>query len=187
MIPILERDKKFKEAIGEFIIAFSELEYGLAVIGSFAELDLLTKEENLLNHIGFPFEKKTKHITTFISKYIPELSPIWTKLNIEIGQINRDRRFIAHGIQQYFLPNESITTHIKEKNKIVKRTLTLSEIEGLTNKLHHLNTGENGINGEFHTLFLKHRFDKWNELVNEKFRILYSVNNEVLTQWAGKK
>ena len=111
MIPILERDKKFKEAIGEFIIAFSELEYGLAVIGSFAELDLLTKEENLLNHIGFPFEKKTKHITTFISKYIPELSPIWTKLNIEIGQINRDRRFIAHGIQQYFLPNESITNN----------------------------------------------------------------------------
>jgi hypothetical protein len=43
MNPRLIEDKKFKEAIGAFIITFSELEYSLADLGSMTEFDLRKK------------------------------------------------------------------------------------------------------------------------------------------------
>lgn len=39
MNDILENDRKFKEAIGAFIIAFSELEFGLAILCTLTEFD----------------------------------------------------------------------------------------------------------------------------------------------------
>ena len=64
---------------------------------------------------------------------------------------------------------------------------TLEEIKCFTNRLYHLNTGENGINGEFHTLFTKTRIDKWNDLVNDDNKIIYRVNNKVISKWIGKE
>ena len=43
MTDIFENDKKFKEAIGAFIIAFSELEYGLAFLN---DIDRAAAEDN---------------------------------------------------------------------------------------------------------------------------------------------
>jgi len=183
---IIEQDRNFKAAIGAFIIAFSELEYGLAHLGVMSEFDIRKKDDYLLKHIGYPFERKVKNLTGFIEENMNELKPIWDNLKVEIGQLNRERRFIAHGFNQYFLPKESITTYIKEGKTLKSKDLNIKTIKELTNRLHHLNTGENGINGNFHTLFIKTRINKWNELVNEDNKIVYRVNSKIESDWKGK-
>jgi len=63
--------------------------------------------------------------------------------------------------------------------------MDIKTINDLTNRLRHLMTGENGINGEFHILFTKMRINKWNELVNDNNKITYRVNNKIETVWKG--
>ena len=186
MSTIFEKDKKFKEAIGAFIIAFSMLEYGLAHLGTLTELDPRKRNHYLIKYIGNRFERKVKILTEFIDENLTELKPIWHELKDKIGQLNRERRFIVHGFNQNFLPNESITTHIKEGKKLSNKNLTIDYINELTNRLHDLNTGKNGINGEFHVLFTKTRINKWNELVNDDNKIVYRVNSRIESDWKGK-
>lgn len=186
MTDILKNDKEFKQAIGAFIITFSELEFGLVFLCSMTEFDVRKKDEYVTKYLGFTFERKMQHLTDFISENLNELTPIWEKLKNEIGQLNKERRFLVHGFMTYYLPHETITTHVKENGKVTTKKQTLEEIKGFTNRLHHLNTGENGINGEFYTLFTKTRIDKWNDLVNDDNKIIYRVNNEVISKWTGK-
>jgi hypothetical protein len=183
---IFKNDKEFKQAIGAFIIAFSELEYGLVFLCSMTEFDVRKKDEYVVKYLGYTFDRKMQILTEFIEQNLTELKPIWEKLKIEIGQLNRERRFLVHGFMTYFLPNETITTHVKENGKVRTKKLTLNEIKGFTNRLHHLNTGENGINGEFHTLFSKSRINKWNDLVNDNNKIIYRINNKIISEWKGK-
>ena len=81
-----------------------------------------------------------------------------------IGSFIRERRFLAHGFVTYCLPKETITTYVKETGRVIKKNQTLADIKGYTNRLHHLNTGDNGINGEFNILFTKTRINKRNIL-----------------------
>lgn len=187
MSDLLKSDNEFKQAIGAFIIAFSELEFGLVFLCSMTEFDIRKKDEYIIKYLGFPFEKKMQHLTNFISENLNELTPIWEILNTEIGKLNRERRFLVHGFMTYYLPHETIVTHTKENGKVTTKRQTLEEIKGLTNRLSHLNTGVNGINGEFHTLFTKTRIDKWNDLVNEDNKIIYRVDNKIISKWAGKE
>lgn len=187
MIDVFKNDKDFKEAIGSFVIAFSELEFGLVFLCSMTEFDIRKKEEYITKYLGFAFEKKVKHLTEFINEQMIELKPIWNILNSEIGQLNRERRFLVHGFMGYSLPHETITTHIKENGVLTQKRHTLKEIKDLTNKIQQLKTGENGINGEFHILFTKTRINKWNNLVNDDNKIIYRVNSEIVSDWKGKE
>lgn len=187
MIDIFENDKKFKEAIGAFIIAFSELEYGLAFLGVLTEFDLRKRDENLLTHIGYSFENKKKNITNYIETYLPELKPTWDIQKKKIEELNRERRFIAHGFSSYSLPRESITAFVKEGKQLSSRKFDLETIKRLTNEIRHLNTGKNGINGEFHVEFSRQRINQWNALVNAENKIVYRVNSEIISNWKGKE
>jgi hypothetical protein len=187
MADIFENDKKFKEAIGAFIIAFSELEYGLAFLSVLTEFDLRKRDEFLLNHIGLSFENKVRKISDYIDNHLQNLKPIWDIQKNDIGQLNRERRFIAHGFVSHSLPHESISTYVKEKKILSNHKFDVETIKKLTNKLHHLDTGENGINGEFRIDFTKQRIDQWNKLVNDENKIVYKVNSEILSDWKGKK
>lgn len=184
----LTEDKEFKEAIGAFIIAFSELEYGLADLCSMTEFDLRKKSEYFIKHVGFPFERKVSNLTEFIEENLPDLKPVWDELKIEIGQINYERRFIAHGFIQYFLPFESSTssTFVRKGKELVERKHDSKSIKALTDRIYHLNTGKSGINGAFHTLFTKTRVNHWNSIVNDDTKIVYKVNNEIISDWKGK-
>lgn len=187
MTDIWKNDKNFKEAIGSFIIAFSELEFGLVFLCAMTEFDLRQKDKYITKYLGFAFEKKVEHLSTFIEEHLTEIKPTWDILKSEIGQLNRERRFLVHGFMSYSLPHETITTHVKESGKVITENKTLEEIKNFTNRLHHLNTGENGINGEFYTLFTKTRINKWNELVNDDNKIIYKVNNIVISDWHGNE
>ncbi len=180
-----ESDRQFKIAIGAFIIAFSELEFGLAFLCSMTEFDIRQKDKYLTKYLSFPFEKKIKHLSNFIDEHLTEVKSIWNKLKIEIGQLNRERRFLVHGFMTYSLPDENITTYIKEKGEIVEKKQTIAEIYKYTNKLHDINTGKNGINGSFHILFTKLIVNKWNNLVNDDNKVIYKVNNEIISEWKG--
>jgi hypothetical protein len=183
---IIKNDKDFKEAIGAFIIAFSELEFGLVDLCSMTDFDLRQKDKYFIKYLGYPFEQKIRHLSEFISDYLPELKAIWNNIKIEIGVLNRERRFLAHGFSQYYLPNETITASIKEKGKITTEEKTIRDIKDFTNRIHQVNTGENGINGEFHTLFTKNRINKWNDIVNDDSKIIYKVNDKIISNWKGE-
>lgn len=186
MADIFEKDREFKEAIGAFIIAFSELEYGLVFLCERTEFDLRKKQETKMKYLGFTFEQKVKHISNFTEEYLKELKPIWDKLKVEIGLLNRERRFLVHGFMQYFLPKETITTYIKESGELKIKKQTVKEIKSYTNRLHHLISGKNGVNGEFHTLFTLTRINNWNLMVNDDNKITYSVNSKIISDWKGK-
>lgn len=181
----MTKDKEFKEAIGAFIIAFSQLEYGLVFLCTMTEFDIRFRDNYKTKYLGFSFDQKVKHLTNFIDEQLNEIKPIWDKLKHEIGQLNRERRFFAHGFMTYYIPNEHIITSIRENGNIVEKEQTLDEINGYTNRLHLLNTGDNGINGEFHTLFTKNRIDKWNRLVNDNNKVIYKVNDKIISDWKG--
>jgi hypothetical protein len=55
---IIKNDKDFKEAIGAFIIAFSELEFGLVDLCSMTDFDLRQKDKYFIKYLGYPFEQK---------------------------------------------------------------------------------------------------------------------------------
>lgn len=184
---LFAEDKEFKAAIGAFIIAFSELEHGLSILCTMTEFDLRNRDKYIAKYLGLSFDKKRDTLKKFINEYLPELSETWATINTEIGKINRERRFIAHGFIAYYLPNENISTFIKENGGIVEKKQSIDEIYNLASRLYEVNTGRNGIIGEFHTLFTKSRINMWNKMVNEDYKIKYEVNGEIISEWKGKE
>lgn len=157
----LIQDRKFKEALGAFVIAFSELESGLVFLCLLTEDDLKNKDKQLVKYLGLPFHKKVEVISEYIKESLKELEPVWSELKVEIGQLNRERRFLVHGFTTYYLPKETIKTYVPEKGKVVAKSYTLEELKKLTDRIHHLNTDkENGLKGDFNTLFTKLRVNK---------------------------
>src|SRR5450432_3529223 len=126
------------------------------------------------------------HLTEFISEYLKELYSIWVKIKAEDEQINTERRFLVNGFVMYTIPREKITTHVKVGSRVLAREHTVKDIIKLIQRLQHLNTGEKGIRGEFQTLFISLRFNKWNLLVNDEFKIVYENIGITLTDWKGK-
>lgn len=187
MTNIFENDREFKEGIGAFIIALSELEFGLVFLCALTEFDIRMKDNYIMKYLGFPFEKKVQHLTEFIEQNLNEVKSTWDDLKLEIGQLNRERRFIIHGFMSYSLPHETITTQVKEKGKIATKQQSLENIRKFTKRLYDLNSGKNGINGEFNTVFTKSRIDQWNSLVNDENKIIYEVNGVVISDYKGVK
>jgi hypothetical protein len=182
---VFKNDRLFKEAIGAFIIASSEMEFAITSLCSILGEDPRFHQKQLLDIFGKSLEYKRELVGEFIKTNLPDLNNEWISINTEIGRINSDRRHLAHGFTQYFLPHEHIETYVKKKGKIEKKRFTISDIKSLTNKIHHINTGENGINGVFHTKLFVARINLWNKKVEPSMRMVYNVNNAILTDWKG--
>lgn len=146
--PLQKKDQLFKEAVGEFVINFSELESGIA------DLCWLFKPaefENKLEVLTMDLSKKRKVLTKLITQLSnQEIEKIWSKLNSKIGELNEYRRHVIHGIYSYYIPNDKIKSEIPLKNKSMSNQFTISKINQLSMKLMDLNTGKNGLNGEFY-------------------------------------
>lgn len=97
---LYERHKDLKESIGSFILAFSQMEFGLGILCTFAEFDLPRREEHLADYLGMTLENKKRKISEYLNKYEPELNQPWKELKAEIDFLSARRRFVAHGIQQ---------------------------------------------------------------------------------------
>lgn len=184
---LTKNDKLFKESIGAFIIASSEMEFAITSLCSILGEDPRFHQQQFIDIFGMTLTDKRELVGKFIKTHLPELKKEWININVEIGQINSDRRRLVHGFTQYFLPQEYIETFVKNKKsgKVEKKHFTVEDIKLLTNKIQHINTGKNGIFGEFHTKLFVARINLWNCKVESKMRMIYSVRNEILTDWKG--
>ena len=183
---LYKNDKLFKEALGAFIIASSEMEFAITSLCSILGEDPRSHQKQLLDIFGKPLEDKRKLVGEFIKTNLPELNEEWININMEIGRVNADRRHLAHGFTQYFLPQEYIETYVKKKKgKVEKKRFNVTDIKALTEKIHHINTGDNGINGVFQTKLFVSRINLWNNQVEPKMRMVYKVNNIIQTDWKG--
>jgi hypothetical protein len=181
----LEREKKFKESIGAFVIEFSKLEFGLVELCALTEFNIHKKNEYISKYMGYTFVKKISIISDTIKNCFPELQETWNKLESKIKEINSYRRYIIHGIIDYSFQDETTTSYVKSKKQISKNELTVEKIDDITNQVSILNTGEYGILGDFHTLFTTARVNQWNTIVSDENKIVYKVNDIMLSDWKG--
>jgi len=177
---LFEKHKELKASIGNFVTEFSVMEYGLGIICTFAEFDLMRKEEHLADYLGLALDQKKRKITDYIDKYEPNLSHTWDGLKRTIDDLNKKRRFIAHGIQQVFV-DDSIVANVRVGKKLETRRLTKEEIDGWTSELHELNSGSNGIVGSFYIDFVRRSVNRWNEHVKDELKMKYLVNDVLVT------
>jgi hypothetical protein len=184
MMNIFENRDKFQNAIGGFIIKFTELEFSLLY---YCGLIDNPKNENssIREHIGTDLEKRRKKITQFIRADLPELSKTWDKINTQLSVINSERHFLIHGIGRTSFYQDSIKAVIRQKGELKMREFSIDDIKKLTNSIAHLLTGNNGLVGEFLTEFSKKRFNLYNSLSEGDDKIIYKVNDIVLTDFKG--
>ena len=101
---------------------------------------------------------------------------------------------VSTGLLTWFLKDKSENLKLQREKLIkqmqsfdYKRTAFQLMLFGSDDVVNAYNSGDNGINGEFHVNFKTLRIDKWNKLVNNKFKIVYEVNNKILTEWRENK
>lgn len=167
------------------MLAFSQLEFGLGIICTFTEFDLLRRDEHLPDYLGMTLENKKKTITDYLDKYETELIPIWTEIKKEIDDLNSQRRFVAHGIQHVFV-DDKLTAVVKVGRQLQEKELTIDKVNQWTRRLDEVNTGDNGILGEFYESFVTRSINRWNRHVIDDFKIVYQVNDKIVSDWKGK-
>lgn len=185
MANIFENKDNFKKAIGGFVIKFTELEFSLLYYCGLID-NPKNQKVSIRNHIGSKLEIRRKKITKYISQNLPELSTTWDRINTKLGIINNERNFLIHGIGSTGFYEDSIKAIIKQKENIQIKEFTIEDIKKLTDQIAHLLTGDNGLAGEFLTEFSTKVFDLYNSTSNGDDKIIYRVNNKILTQFKGK-
>jgi hypothetical protein len=182
---LYDRHKDLKESIGSFILAFSQMEYGLGILCTFTEFDLIRKDEHLADYLGMSLENKRRTIRNYLHKYDKGLLKTWKEIEDEIEFLNKQRRFIAHGVQHVFV-GDKLYAAVKVGNKLQENDLTIDKIEKWTDRLHHVNTGKSGILGAFYGEFVTRSINRWNKHVIEDLRIVYKVDSKIVSDWKGK-
>ncbi len=138
----------FKKNVGEFILTFSEIEFGLGIIVSYLENGI---EDNSLKPeiVGLNLDDKRRRIRNGL-KANSELSKLWNIIDGRISDCNEFRRFIAHGIISNHHPNPSLQGLVKAKPRkgikgFIIRDITNEEVEKKLKKLIDINSGKIGI------------------------------------------
>ncbi len=150
---------------------------------------MIERPENYLTEVhsflGMELDQKRKKIKEFIYKSLPQLKQDWDTINSKIGTLNEDRRHLIHGIGQSYFLKDVIKTVIRKGQNVILKEYSIADINSLTNKLAHLLTGDNGLDGEFLTKFSKHLFDNYNKSAPDDKKIVYRVNGTIQTEWVG--
>lgn len=179
-----ENREKFKSGIGHFVIKFAELEFSLlyycAIIDHPRDQNLGIRE-----HLRSSFEERRNKISIFIRKELPDIKEIWDSINMKLGEINRERRFIVHGIGRTNFFSDSVKAFIPQKDRVDIKDYSIESIKNLSDKIAHLLTGVNGLTGEFLVEFNTRRFDLHNRTTLEDNKIIYKVNDKILTDFKG--
>lgn len=172
--------------LGRFTFYFSKLEFLLLDLCTFTELP--NPKSKYLDFIGLSLDDKRNIIKNFVNANIPKLKQEWEKINVEIGVINQDRRFLVHGIgESYNLYDDKIRTISKVKGKLILKEYDSNDINKLTNRISHVNTGKNGIGGIFNSKFKTESCNYYNLGVEDLKKIVFKDNNTVMTDWKGIK
>ncbi len=183
MINQLESSAQFEIALGKFIKRFSELEYSLLYYWSLIDDP---KNQNLVvkENFGSSFDDRRKKVTKYINNNLPELTERWKNINNKLTTINKERRYLIHGLGLSNFNNNTIKAVIKLNNQINVKIFTVAQINILLNEIAHILTGNDGLEGEFLIDFTTIRFNKYNSL-NPIGKIVYRVNDKILTSYKG--
>lgn len=178
-----EEDKTHKSEIGNFIVNFSRLEYTLAYLLAFSDTNLFRYEAYIPKMMALSFDKKLMLFSNYIKEDLGELQTDWKSIEKKIKQINVNRRYVAHGFIDGRLNNSN--ARIVRNGQFHPKELSHKELKKQSNEILEVLTGENGLDGEFRQKFFIARLDKWNELVNDNFKIVYTDNDDIKTKWKG--
>jgi|AntRauTorckE5430_2_1112549.scaffolds.fasta_scaffold07143_3 hypothetical protein len=182
-----KKREKFLREIGLFSLSFSKLEDGISELVAFSIEDVRYWEVRYEEVYGFNLSVKLDLIEKFIKAELPELYKQWQLINIEIKNLNYQRRHLIHGTGNSYLFREPILTLIKKnKKEFDQGSYSIIEIRALTNRIGHVCTGENGIQGVFHTKYKTAAINWHNSRKEPHQRILYKVNNTIQTDWKGE-
>lgn len=183
MINQLESSAQFEIALGKFIKRFSELEYSLLYYWSLIDDP---KNQNLVvkENFGSSFDDRRKKVTKYINNNLPELTERWKNINNKLTTINKERRYLIHGLGLSNFNNNTIKAVIKLNNQINVKIFTVAQINILLNEIAHILTGNDGLEGEFLIDFTTIRFNEYNSL-NAIGKIVYRVNDKILTSYKG--
>jgi hypothetical protein len=181
---IFENREKYKSAVGHFVMTFSELEFSLLY---YCALIDHPRDQNygIKLHLQSTFGQRRTKISNFIRSEIPELQITWDTINSKLGEVNRDRRFIVHGIGRASFFEDSIKTFIPNKDTVDLKDFSIESIKAITNKMSYLLTGDNGLTGEFLNKFSTARFDLHNKITLEDNKIIYRIGGDILTEFKG--
>lgn len=84
---LYKNDKLFKESIGAFIIASSEMEFAITSLCSILGEDPRLHQNQFLEIFGIPLNNKRKLIREFIKTHLPDLLKEWIEINVSIGEL----------------------------------------------------------------------------------------------------
>jgi hypothetical protein len=181
---LFENKDKFQNAIGGFLIKFAELEFSLLYYCGLID-NPKNQTISIREYIGTELEKRRNKISKFIHLNLPELSTTWDKINTNLSVVNSERRFLIHGIGRTSFYLDSIKAVIKQKGELKSKYFSIDDINKLTNQIAHLLTGDNGLTGEFLVEFSTKRFNLYNSLSDGDDKIIYKINDVILTEFKG--
>jgi hypothetical protein len=181
----LKMQEKFLREIGLFAVQFSYLEFGLTHLSAFTCEDIRYWEVHFEGNFGLSLESKRDLIKKFIKSELPHLLNEWESINTEIGKLNHFRRHLIHGTGDSYLFHPKISTCIKNNKKIETMKFTVKDINILIKRIDEVCTGYNGIHGVFSIKFKYAAINWYNKNAETHKRIIYQVNNEIITEWKG--
>ena len=184
MRDIFENREKYKSAVGHFVMNFSELEFSLLY---YCGLIDYPHDQNfgVKSHLNSTFGQRRTKISNFIRSDIPKLQATWDNINSKLGEVNRDRRFLVHGIGRASFFEDSIKAFIPNKDTVDLKNFSIDSIKAINNKIGYLLTGDDGLTGEFLIKFNTARFDLHNKITVEDNKIIYKINGDILTEFKG--
>lgn len=180
----LYNSDEFTSSLGKFVIEFSKFEFAIAELASWTSGNIHDRDDLFRDCIRDTLEKNRRRISDYIKKHLPEIQSEWTTINDRIGKLNKERRFLVHGMidhSEFIAENLAVLVSkgLPETNQIDSHSILL-----LRKEIMDIMTGKNGVNGEFYIKFVTLRIDYHNEVIS-KGKIVYKVNNEILTDWKG--
>jgi len=149
---ILENRRKYRELIGEYITAFAEIEFYMSLYDAMIK-NQETYKVDLVTTFATPLKVKIKHIRNFIKEqFSVELFTTWQLLEAEILDLNQSRSYLVHGtgFSDFWAPTIKTMLDVDQKNQQLQfKEFNAEDLRLLCERVYHVLTGENGIQGVF--------------------------------------
>lgn len=173
---------EIEKLLGRFTMQFSKLEFGLFFLCALTENDMINYQNYIEKYLKLSFGDKRDYLKEYIKNNLSSIYPTWTNINVEIGIINELRRHLIHGIGHSNLFQPEFKTMVSKSNKIDYKSFNKSDLLKIIGQVAEINTGANGICGNFNTQFTSQRILLHNLSCNSEKKIIYMNNDYVLIE-----
>ena len=173
-----ENKVEIEKLLGRFTIQFSKLEYGLVILCALTENDIINYQNYIEKYLKLSFGDKRDLLKEYIKDNLCSIYPNWININAEIGKVNELRRHLVHGIGFSNLFNPEFKTVVTKSSKIDHKIFNKSDLLKIIGQVAEINTGADGICGNFNTQFTRQRIRFHNLTCDQDKKIIY-MNNDL--------